>query len=651
MTTAVEKRNASKFCEFHGEWKSLGKGGHKEGNLKKGKTAGNTDGEEDGTEGLMIIEAEMGGHSVHRIYVDEGSSSEILYEHCFNRFRPEIGDEEHSTPAWMNFMVVRTPSPSNGIIGRPGVRRIQAVPSTVGYSIRMHNGFRTRNTTTCNKPGHKRKRSRMSTRQIKEKRAGPERNKAIYKEVEKMVDASIMKKVHYHIWLSNPVLVKKHEELTEDDPQDTTMEDEEALLDPWILFTDGSSCIDGFTLPTTKEYESLIAGLQIAEQMGIKNLQANVDLWLVANQVNETYIAKEPGMIKYLENVKALANTFKEFCINKVPRGENKKVDALSKIASTSFAHLIKKVLVDELKEKSIYEKEVLAVVEDEGHTWMTPIHEYLVEEIQLEEKKKARAVHHKAKRYNVKNEVLYTKSFLRPWLRCVRPLQTNHVLRETHEGSCSMHVGPRSVPFYKWGIDIAGPFMNGPRKVKFLIVAIDYLNKWIEAKPVATIMGAQIKKFVWDNIVCRFGLPGEIISDNEKQFMDNPFKDWCENLCIRQCFAFVKHLQANGLVERANMSLSEGIKARLDERSKTWLEEISHVLWAHRIMIKFNKGETSFSLTYGTEAVIPVEIGMPTLRTAEVNMIKNNESLGINMDILDEKREQATIQEAKIKA
>nr|GFA89574.1 hypothetical protein [Tanacetum cinerariifolium] len=96
-------------------------------------------------------------------------------------------------------------------------------------------------------------------------------------------------------------------ERPKDNPQDTPMEDEEALLDPWILFTDGSSCID--------EYEALIADLRIAEEMGVKNLQANVDSKLVANQVNEIYIAKEPDMIKYLEKVKALTSTFKEFFI------------------------------------------------------------------------------------------------------------------------------------------------------------------------------------------------------------------------------------------------------------------------------------------------------------------------------------------------
>nr|GEZ91453.1 reverse transcriptase domain-containing protein [Tanacetum cinerariifolium] len=118
----------------------------------------------------------------------------------------------------------------------------------------------------------------------------------------------------------------------------------------------------------------------------------------------------------------------------------------------------------------------------------------------------------------------------------------------------------------------------------------------------------------MWDNIVCRFGLPGEIISDNRKQFRDDPFKDWCEKLCIHQHFASVKHPQTNGLVEIANRSLGGGIKAR-------------------------------------TEAVILAEIGMPTLRTAEVDLVQNNETLEINLDLLEERREEAAIRKVKSKA
>ncbi|GKA06070.1 reverse transcriptase domain-containing protein [Tanacetum coccineum] len=178
-----------------------------------------------------------------------------------------------------------------------------------------------------------------------------------------------------------------------------TTEAEEELPDPWTLFKDGSSYIDGsgagliltnlegtkftyalrFRFDATNneaEYEALIAGLRIAKQ-----------------------IAKELGMIQYLEKVKTLASSFKKFSIKQVPRSENKKADALSKIASTSFAHLTKQVLVEELNEKSINEAEVLAVVEEEGDTWMTPIYEYLTEETLPAEKEKARAVRRKVTR------------------------------------------------------------------------------------------------------------------------------------------------------------------------------------------------------------------------------------------------------------
>ncbi|GKA71241.1 reverse transcriptase domain-containing protein [Tanacetum coccineum] len=194
------------------------------------------------------------------------------------------------------------------------------------------------------------------------------------------------------------------------------------------------------------------------------------------------------------------------------------------------------------------------------------------------------------------------------------------------------------------------GPFPEAQGKVRFLIVAIDYFTKWIEAKPIAMITGNQVKKFVWDNIVCRFGLPGEIISDNRKQFRDNPFKDWCEKLNIKQRFAFFKHPQTNGQVERANRSIREGIKARLGKDNKSWVEEVLHVLWAHRTMIKTRNRDTPFSLTYGTEAVISVEIGMPSLRCTEINQAENNEGLILNLNILEERREKAVICEAKSK-
>nr|GEW29229.1 hypothetical protein [Tanacetum cinerariifolium] len=122
----------------------------------------------------------------------------------------------------------------------------------------------------------------------------------------------------------------------------------------------------------------------------------------------------------------------------------------------------------------------------------------------------------------------------------------------------------------------------------------MDYFTKWIEAKVVAIITGGQVKKFVWDNIVCRFDLPREIVSNSE----------------------------------RDNWSLGEGIKAHLGEGNKNWIEELLHVFWAHRTMIKSSHGDTPFSLTYGTKAIIPAEIKMPTYRIAIVDAIHNNQKI-----------------------
>ncbi|GJU21267.1 reverse transcriptase domain-containing protein [Tanacetum coccineum] len=214
--------------------------------------------------------------------------------------------------------------------------------------------------------------------------------------------------------------------------------------EPWTLFTEGSSCIDGsgvgliltilkgteftyalrfqFTASNNEaEYEALIAGLWIAAQMGVRNVHVSVDSKLVANQVLGTYIAKEENMIKYLEKVKILVSGFANFSISQVPRSKNKK--------ATSFAHSSKQVLVKILKEKSIQEKEVTIVVEEDGPTWMTPIIEYLKERTLPDDRKEASKLRIKARQYELLEEILYRRSFLKLWLRCVRPLQADYVV------------------------------------------------------------------------------------------------------------------------------------------------------------------------------------------------------------------------------
>ncbi|GJW05677.1 reverse transcriptase domain-containing protein [Tanacetum coccineum] len=383
------------------------------------------------------------------------------------------------------------------------------------------------------------------------------------------------------------------------------------------------------------EYEALLAGLRIAKEMQVRDIHAFVDSKLVSNQVEG-------------------------FRITHIPRAENRKADAFSKLAAVQFDHLSKKVLVEVLNERSVEAQEVNIVVEEEDPTWMTPIRNYLEGGKLPEDPIDARTLMEKIGNYTIEDGVLYRKSYLVPLMRCVGPLQANYVIREVYMGSCGMHDGPRQVvakamnlgffwpsmhrdareliracddcqahaavprlpkadmisvtsawPFMKWGMDKVGPLLEGPGRVKYQIVAIDYFTKWMEAKPLATItVGGEAQ----DSINLYFSLPP----------------------------------QGNGAVERANKSILRGIKTRLEKGGSTWAEEVPNVLWAHRTMKKTSNGETPFSLTYGTEAVIPAEIGIPTHRTSSVNEKTNDQELRLNLNLLEERREIAAIREAR---
>nr|GEW03502.1 reverse transcriptase domain-containing protein [Tanacetum cinerariifolium] len=182
--------------------------------------------------------------------------------------------------------------------------------------------------------------------------------------------------------------------------------------------------------------------------------------------------------------------------------------------------------------------------------------------------------------------------------LRCVGPLQANYIIREVHEGACRMHPEARSI--------------------------------------VAKIMR---QGYYWPSM-----------HRDIKELVNDPFKSWCEKWKIKQMNTAIAYPQANGLVERANKSLMHGLKARLGRERVGWVDELPNILWAHRTMLKTSNGETPFSLTYGSEAVIPAEIGMPTYWIIQFIEAQNEEEMRLNLDIIQERRETAAIREAKYK-
>ena len=121
-----------------------------------------------------------------------------------------------------------------------------------------------------------------------------------------------------------------------------------------------------------------------------------------------------------------------------------------------------------------------------------------------------------------------------------------------------------------QWGMDILGPFPMASGQWKFLLVAIDYFTKWVEAESLTKITEAKVQNFVWKSIVCRFGLPRTLITDNGRQFTGAGFAEFCEDLNISHNFTSVAHPQANGEAEVTNRTLLQGIKVRLEKAKET---------------------------------------------------------------------------------
>ena len=103
--------------------------------------------------------------------------------------------------------------------------------------------------------------------------------------------------------------------------------------------------------------------------------------------------------------------------------------------------------------------------------------------------------------------------------------------------------------------------------------------------------------------------MPRRLISDNDTQFASQQLGKLCTEVEIKQVFASVEHPQTNGQVEPANRVLLRGLKRRLEKAKGTWVEEVPRIVWAYHTTPKSTIRETPFSLVYGSDAMIPVDI------------------------------------------
>jgi hypothetical protein len=208
----------------------------------------------------------------------------------------------------------------------------------------------------------------------------------------------------------------------------------------------------------------------------------------------------------------------------------------------------------------------------------------------------------------------------------------------------------PPSWPFTVWGLYIVGPFPCNIGGYRFLYVAIDKFTKWPTATPVVKINKQSAVKFI-KSIICRFGVPNRIITDNESQFTSGAFQGYCEDLGIQICYASVAHLEINGHLECANAKIPKGLKIHtydgIKKHGKKWIDELSCALWGNWTSPSRAMGETSFFMVYGAQVVLPLEDTMGSLRVKTYNEATQDQLQCEDIDLVDERRWQSTIKNA----
>ena len=130
----------------------------------------------------------------------------------------------------------------------------------------------------------------------------------------------------------------------------------------------------------------------------------------------------------------------------------------------------------------------------------------------------------------------------------------------------CQRFVPNIHQPFAHWGLDIVGPFPKAASNNKYLLVGTDYFTKWVEAELLENIRDVDAKKFVWKNVVTRFGVPHSLILDNGLQFNSKSFRLYCSELGITNKYSTQAYPQGNGQAEAIDKVIVNGIKKRLDD-------------------------------------------------------------------------------------
>ncbi|GKV15413.1 hypothetical protein SLEP1_g26207 [Rubroshorea leprosula] len=210
--------------------------------------------------------------------------------------------------------------------------------------------------------------------------------------------------------------------------------------------------------------------------------------------------------------------------------------DLLSKFAFDSSLSS-RSVFVEVLYEPSFMKPRMMEIsTNPDTLSWTNSIISFLRDGIIPEDRQEAMKLRKKASRYTLVDGILYKRFFSLPLLRCLNPCEAEYALRE-----------------------------------------------WVEARPLSSLTSKKVEDFVFSSIICRYGIPNQIVANNGTQFNCSSFRDFCSSYGIKVQFTSVYHPESNGMVESVNKCILEGIRPRLEQHKAKWADELNNVLWAYR--------------------------------------------------------------------
>uniref|UniRef100_A0A2N9FV23 Integrase catalytic domain-containing protein n=1 Tax=Fagus sylvatica TaxID=28930 RepID=A0A2N9FV23_FAGSY len=438
-------------------------------------------------------------------------------------------------------------------------------------------------------------------------------------------------------------------------PDEDVMTVDEDNHGRWKLYFDGAANAVGSgigaVLVSPKGQQTPIA---VKLGFDCTNNMTEYEACIVVSQTNGEWQARDPKLIPYQRYISRLVPKFKYVTFTYTPRAHNHFADALATLAS-----LIKLVEGDDVRPLRIETRDIPAYcvcieecmnveAEIDNKPWYYDIKHFIQDReypprATENEKKYIRRM---AFQFFLSGEILYKRTHDATLLRCVDAEEANRLIQEMHAGLMGAHANG---PFLARKIMRAGLLLvdNGERTASDMsrrainARSIDYFTKWVEACSFKNVTQVAVTRFVKNNIICRYGMPEMLITDNASNLNNRMMDQLCQQFKIQHHNSAPYRPKMNGAVEAANKNVKK-ILSKMTETYKDWHEHLPYALCAYRTSVRTSVGATPYSLVYGMEAVLPVEVEIPSLRILSQTQLEEAEWAQARyeqLNFIDEKR------------